>query len=238
MSPSTDRSGSKEFATELKFLVEPQRALEIQTWASERLEADPHAGPDGRYLVTSLYFDTPAGDVYQRNGSYGRSKYRVRRYGQSDVVFVERKMKRKDRVGKTRSMVTTSELPQLAGTGATRAWAGYWFHRRLRARGLEPVCQISYRRTALALMTEQGPIRMTIDSDVRGLAIEGPEFQGAAGRDLLDKRIIEIKFPREMPAMFQELCRRFLLTPQPMSKYRTAVAELGLVFNRELCSHS
>lgn len=235
MSPSTDRSENREFATELKFLVDCRRAEEIQEWVSTRLEADPYAGPDGRYLVTSLYFDTEARDVYARHGSYGRSKYRIRRYGEDGVIFAERKMKRKDRVGKTRSTVREEELLLLAHREPLNCWPGYWFHRRLEARGLSPVCQISYRRMARAVMTPQGPIRLTMDSDVRALPIERAEFQREAGVEVLDRRILEIKFRREMPAMFQELCRRFLLAPQPVSKYRIAAAELGLVANRSLC---
>jgi VTC domain len=235
MSPSTDRSENREFATELKFLLERGRAEEIQDWVSTRLEADPYADADGRYLVTSLYFDTEARDVYARHGSYGRSKYRVRRYGEDGVIFAERKMKRKDRVGKTRTTVNEDELALLAEAEPVPYWPGYWFHRRLVARRLAAVCQISYRRMARAMMTPQGPMRLTLDSDVRAVPIERAEFQRAGGVEVLDRRILEIKFRREMPAMFQELCRRFLLTPQPVSKYRMAAAELGLVANRSVC---
>ena len=237
MSPSTDRSENREFATELKFLVTPQRAGEIQAWAEARLDADPHGGLDGRYLVTSLYFDTEARDVYARNGSFGRSKYRIRRYGAGEVIFVERKMKRDGRVGKTRSVVAEAELARLTQV-PSKDWAGYWFHRRLQARCLEPVCQISYRRMARAVMSEQGPIRMTIDADVRAVACHDMSFRVEMGREVLNRQIVEIKFRGEMPAMFQEMCRRFLLTPQAVSKYRMAAAALGLAPKRSLCQAS
>jgi len=237
MSPSTEQSEYREFATEMKFLVSPAQAGAMAEWISSRLAPDEHADADGGYQVTSLYYDTEAADVYHRRGSYGRSKYRVRRYGEADLVFLERKMKRKDRVGKTRSLVPVEELARLDGGPASRGWDGYWFHRRLRARSLEPVCQIGYRRTAWVRMTELGAIRMTIDSDVRALAVERNAFVPEAGELVTDKRIVEVKFRRQMPVMFREMVRQFVLTPQAISKYRLAAAGLGLT-ERMLCRAS
>lgn len=228
MSPSTENSERREFATEMKFVVSPAQASAIREWISPRLSLDPHADSGGGYRVTSLYFDTPARDVFRRKGSYGRSKYRVRRYGELDFVFLERKMKRKDRVGKTRSTVGLDEISELDGFQASRGWDGYWFHRRLLARNLEPVCQISYRRSAWAMMTELGAIRVTIDADIRAVPVERHAFREAQGDEVTDRRILEIKFRRHMPSMFRELVRRFALVPQAMSKYRLAAAELGL----------
>ncbi len=84
-----ERLGAREF----KFLVTPACAAEIRAWAVERLSPDSHAGSNGTYRVTSLYFDTAALDVFHRRGSYGRAKYRVRRYDEGPWVYVERKMR-------------------------------------------------------------------------------------------------------------------------------------------------
>src|SRR4051812_34695287 len=50
----------REFATELKFLLDPATADAVRTWAREHLVADPHAtGPHGdNYQISSLYYDT------------------------------------------------------------------------------------------------------------------------------------------------------------------------------------
>src|SRR5207245_1606398 len=89
------------------------------------------------YPVTSLYLDTERFDVFHRKGSFGRSKYRVRRYGQSEIAFLERKLKTRGLLTKRRSIVKPDELEHLASDDPERGWAGYWFHRRLLARGLE-----------------------------------------------------------------------------------------------------
>jgi len=233
MSPSTEHG---EFATELKFLVDRQRAREIQEWIGKRLDADPHAGPDGTYRVTSLYFDTEDRHVYQRLGSYGRSKYRVRQYGDMTSVFLERKMKRKDHVGKRRTLVPGEEMARIDERRAAADWEGQWFHRRIWARELRPVCQVSYSRAAFATQTSLGAVRLTIDSNLRAVPVERAAFAREQGEEIFDKRIVELKFRRYFPAVFQELTRRFLLAPEPVSKYRRAAEVLSLVGDQRLCA--
>ena len=85
----------RPFAAEVKFLLAPSEADAVRAWARGRLPPDPHgAGEDADYYrITSLYADTAAQDVFFRRGSFGRSKYRIRRYADSDMVFLERKLR-------------------------------------------------------------------------------------------------------------------------------------------------
>src|SRR5688572_28698767 len=107
MSPSINGRENREFASEMKFLVSPALAEQIRGWARAQLSPDPYAGGEAgdSYPITSLYFDTEKFDVFHRRGSYGRSKLRVRRYGQGAVVFLERKLKTRGLLTKRRSMV-------------------------------------------------------------------------------------------------------------------------------------
>jgi hypothetical protein len=79
---------------------------------SERLIADPHGtGPHAdEYRVSTLYLDTAGRDVFHRRGSYGRSKYRVRRYGDEPRVFLERKLRTASRLAKRRTDIPLDEL--------------------------------------------------------------------------------------------------------------------------------
>lgn len=231
MSPSTDQRENREFASEIKFLVTPLIAAQICDWARGRLVCDPNASDESGdgYQITSLYFDTAQFDVFQRQGSFGRSKYRIRRYGQSEVVFLERKLKTRGLLTKRRSIIPLAELTRLVGDAPDRARPGFWFQRRLRARKLAPVCQISYHRTARVAMTRCGPIRLTLDQNLRAVPAGELAFAKAEGRLLADDRIIlELKFRRELPVLFKQLVEEFSLNPQPVSKYRLAVAALGL----------
>src|SRR5947208_2079010 len=194
---SIDLREYREFASELKFLVSPPTAERIREWARARLVPDPNASGESSdaYRITSLYFDTRHFDVFHRRGSFGRSKYRIRRYGASEVAFLERKLKTRGLLSKRRSVVKLAELKRLGDTRPERGWAGFWYHQRLLARRLNPVCRISYRRTARVAMTGFGPIRLTLDDDIRALGANELDFGGdAAGRHLsAEKVIIELK---------------------------------------------
>ncbi len=233
MSPSTDMRENREFASELKFVVGRALADQIRDWARARLSPDPNAsdGSIDGYTITSLYFDTKQFDAYHRRGSFGRSKYRIRRYGASEVAFLERKLKTRGLLSKRRSVVKLAELKRLGDTRPERGWAGFWYHQRLLARRLNPVCRISYRRTARVAMTGFGPIRLTLDDDIRALGANELIFGGdEAGRHLTaEKVIIELKYRCEMPVLFKLLVEEFALNPQPISKYRLAAVALGLV---------
>jgi hypothetical protein len=224
---------NRAFASEIKFLIDPMVADQIRDWTSGRMTSDPNSAPDldGSYRVTSLYFDTERFDVFHRQGSFGRCKYRIRRYGESDLTFLERKLKTRGLLSKRRSMVNAGELHSLGARELCRGWAGGWFHRRLLARQLRPVCQISYGRTARVSWTDLGPARLTLDRETRATVADQPAFRSETGAlNLIDKEIIlELKFRGPMPALFKRLLEEFALTPQPVSKYRLAVAALGLV---------
>ena len=111
-----------------------------------------------------------------------------------------------------------------------REWPGYWYHRRLQARAIRPVCQIEYQRTARVAMTSQGPIRFTLDDEVRAVPVTGLSFSEENGTLLLENQVIlELKFRTSMPALFKQLAGEFGLEPQPVSKYRLAAVALGFV---------
>ena len=233
MSPSTETHENREFAAELKFLIPRELAEPIRDWVRPRLPADPHASTESNdgYQITSLYFDTDQFDVFHRRGSFRRSKYRIRRYGVSDVVFLERKLKTRGLVSKRRTVMALGELAHLAESQPDRGWAGGWFHRRLLWRKLKTVCQISYRRTARVLATPCGPIRLTIDVDLRTRNENGLGFTAPEDGELFleNHAIVEMKYLREIPTVFKLLAEEFELTQQPLSKYRLAAPALGLV---------
>jgi hypothetical protein len=117
-----------ERAFEIKFIVNIATAAAVRNWARHRLEADPHgSGPHGdEYLTTSLYFDTGDLAVFRQRGSYARSKYRIRRYGGNDSVFLERKMRTRKVLSKRRTHVPCEEIEKLAGSAVDPRWEGAW----------------------------------------------------------------------------------------------------------------
>jgi hypothetical protein len=160
---------TRPFASEVKFLVDAAVGARIRDWARLHMQADPHGtGVFGdEYHTTSLYFDTDARDVFHQRGSFGRSKYRVRRYGDAPSVFLERKLRKPGILVKRRTIVGLNTIGRLGAPEPDAAWPGEWFHRRLLLRRIKPVCLVSYSRMARTAATADGPARLTLDDDVR-----------------------------------------------------------------------
>ena len=224
--------GSREtraFASEIKFLVPRSLGAGIREWARHHMSRDLHgSGQHGdEYRITTIYFDSPGYDVYNRRGSFGRSKYRIRRYDECAEVFLERKLRQPPILAKRRTLVPASWLPRLQHADAAE-WSGSWFHRRLQLRRLLPVCEISYFRTARLGDTPSGPIRLTLDEGLHAMRRDVPAFEPAgAGVDLLQaETILELKYRTEVPALFKRLVEEFGLRPQTASKYRIGIAAI------------
>jgi len=207
-------------------------ADEIRAWARANMSPDPHGtGPLGdEYRIATIYLDTPELDVLRRSGTGGRGKFRIRRYGDSDDVYLERKVKRLGRVRKLRTLVPRAELEILREDLPTVHWAGYWFHRRAQNRALRPVCQVAYRRVARMLSSAAGTLRLTIDDELRSRRLDSFDFPDdqSCERILGDQLVMEMKFVHPMPDLFLNVVERFGLTTVPASKYRIAGAALGL----------
>lgn len=216
---------------EQKFVLSPALAGEVRAWAREHMGADPNGqGPNGdEYAVESLYLDTTNFDVLRRSGSFGRAKYRIRRYGSSETVFLERKMKADGLISKRRTIVSLTELPLLNGATANRRRADFWFHRRVLARQLQPVCQIRYSRTARIAATDRGTMRLTMDDAISACLAQGMSFEAASDPVAISEGqvILEMKYRGTAPAMARTLIETFALEPRPSSKYRKAGALLG-----------
>jgi len=207
----------------MKFLVNEERASEVEDWAGQRLARDPHSDPalGGAYRTTTLYCDTANLDVYRGAPSYRRSKYRARRYGTEGRIFLERKAKWGDRVEKWRTTIGELEVPLLGGPLASPAWTGHWFHQRLQARDLHPAGCVVYQRKAYMGVNGDGPLRLTLDRGLRGWLTDGWHVGAQEGRPLaVGSVIVELKFRAAMPAPFKELIAALWLAPATVSKYK------------------
>ena len=221
---------TRPFASEVKFVVNAETGRRIREWIRGNLEPDPHGGGsfNDEYRTTSLYFDTALGDVFHRRGSFGRSKYRVRRYGTASFVFLERKLRKPGILVKRRTTVDLDALDRLSDSRPYPDWPGDWFHRRLLLRQIKPVCQVSYSRTARFARTPEGPVRLTIDEDVRVVLAGTTRFSGMGGQLVVPgQMILELKYRQHVPAIFKRLVEEFALEPERVSKYRVGMTVLA-----------
>lgn len=228
-SPALAVARGKGDAFELKFRLTETEAATVEVWARQRLHPDPY-GQDGVYRTTSVYCDTPDLDVYRRTPGHRRSKFRLRRYGTSTTVFLERKTKQNDRVRKRRTAVPPEELPQLATLAAAPEWAAEWFLLRVRKKQLRPVCRVGYERSAFVGATPEGAVRLTLDRGLVGVLSGDWELAGLAdGRPLLPGGVLlELKFHGALPLVFKDLLPLLPPSPARVSKYRLCVDAWGL----------
>jgi hypothetical protein len=232
MSSSFHSRETRDFARETKFLVDVAVIPELTAWSRTNLGRDPYgSGEHGdEYATTSLYFDTAAFDVYRRNLSHARGKFRIRRYGLLDFIFLERKMRTDRLLAKRRTTVPLDALQRIAEPEADPTWPGYWFHRRILYRGLQPLVQISYDRTARLSIVDGDPVRLTIDRNLRVLPMPDRAFLPGLGFPLLEQHaIVEMKYRRQVPGLLRQAIEHFKLEPVRISKYRKGFEALGYV---------
>lgn len=218
-------------AYELKFLLNEATARQVEAWLAPQLALDPHADPalGNAYQIESLYLDTAGRDVLHRRSPHRRRKFRLRRYGASPGVFLERKARWGDRVAKRRGWVPAEEIDRLRQPSADPAWIGHWFHRRLLAYELQPVCQVSCERVAFMGSVEGQPVRATLDRKAHSLlAADWGQGEPRGGVPfLVELVILELKFRSSLPGLFRRLMQELMLNPGPVSKYRLAMQAWG-----------
>ncbi len=224
-----DSRETRNFAREIKFVTTLDMRPRLLEWSRANLEPDGHGAGiyADEYSTSSLYFETRKFDVYQRNDSYGKSKFRIRRYGGSDIVFLERKFRTERLLAKRRTTVPVDDLGRLAHDSPDLAWPGYWFHRRIKLRGLRPLIQLSYDRVARVGASSTGAVRMTIDADLHVLPMPDLAFLAGVGMPILqDACIVEVKYRVQLPEMFKAFARQFGLEVQKISKFRCGLQSL------------
>jgi hypothetical protein len=211
-------------AFEVKFLLSETVAQQVEQRLSKSIQLDTYADPNlqNAYRVHTIFCDTPEFDVFYQVGSYRRRKYRVRRYGNEQCVYLERKTKERDRVRKLRTKIGLDELPLLTAPLADPNWCARWFHDQLLTRRLRPVCSVQYLRTAYVGHDDTGPLRLTFDRQVRGALADGWTLpESFVGQDAFtDRVIVEFKFLGVIPVLFKSVISDLSLESVGNSKYR------------------
>ena len=219
-------------AFEIKFLLTEEQVREVEARLHGRLALDSHADPvlGGAYRTTSVYTETPDFEVFRRVGDYGKSKFRIRRYGSAGPVYLERKDKDGDKVHKSRVSVHMTELASFSERLAATQGPGGWFRDATIQRRLAPICRISYDRVAYVGATESGAVRVTFDRKVHGEISTGWEVVPvqATAELLPDQVICEFKYRMALPLLFKEIVGTLKLQPTSCSKYRRFIAAAGI----------
>ena len=161
-----------EFRHEYKYLCDGGQLAVEESRLRSLLRPDPHAGPDGRYDIRSVYFDDPEDSCMRENedGADPRAKYRLRIYNGSDArISLERKAKVRGLTHKDAALVPRSTAEaQLAGRVPFPGPEDAPLLRRMLTdmglRCLRPKVIVQYDRTPFVL--ETGSVRITLDERI------------------------------------------------------------------------
>lgn len=236
LSPTIERSEGESIpAFEVKFVIPEETACELEKWAIKHLHRDAFADLDngGSYQTTTLYLDTPNLDVFHKTPGYAGQKFRLRRYGEGHRIFLERKSRKGNQVRKKRSDIQMDDLRIFEFDGAPVDWAGLWFRDRITSQSLQPTCRITYQRTAFIGNSDNGPVRLTFDRQIRGVATKDwhlPVVDLAADQPqgiLAGRVICEFKFRDVLPKLFQDTILSMNLQEGSLSKYGHVMTAAG-----------
>ena len=158
---------------EVKHQISPQEDLVLTSRLKKLFPRDGHAGPDGSYRVTSLYFDTPYDTALREklDGVDRREKFRLRYYGEIPAFLKqEKKFKVNGLCGKRSARLTAEEGGRLrAGDSAFRLGRGesllVELYHKLRGTLLRPRTVVCYDREAF--LYAPGNVRITLDRNLR-----------------------------------------------------------------------
>lgn len=223
---------------EQKYLLTAEQATQVRRAIAPHCALDFFSAKeaDHRYLITSLYLDTPTLGLYRawERGAHRRFKLRVRRYGEllgDSPVFLEVK----DRVGdvtiKRRTVLHAAQWLHQARDGRGGAGQARDFHAKRDLYQCGPSLLVSYRREAWKGRIESYA-RVTFDSEIRtarcdqwSLVADGALRSADsvdATRDVGEARVLlELKFEREVPRWMAYMARSMGLVRRGFSKYGT-----------------
>ncbi len=190
---------------------------------------DPHAGPDGRYLIRSLYSDTPADKALREklDGVSEREKFRIRFYnGDPSVMHLEKKVKRGGLGYKVSAPITAEEAQRIVdGDTNWMAVSGHGLivelYAKMKSEGLRPKTIVDYTRTPFVY--GPGNVRVTIDENIR---------TGLGCTDFLNPRcvtvpagepviLLEVKWDDYLPAVIRRAVAVKSRRGAAFSKYQT-----------------
>ena len=218
---------------EFKHQVSPPEDLVLSGRLRRLFAHDAHAGPDGSYRITSLYFDTPYDAALREklDGVDRREKFRLRYYGEDPAwLKLEKKFKVNGLCGKRSARLSRDEAERLlAGED------GFLLRReepllrelysKLRGGGLAPRTAVCYDREAFLYFP--GNVRITLDRNLRtGLSsLDLFRPKRFALKPLAGSTVLEVKYDAFLPELVRmavqvpgrqaaacskyALCRRF-----------------------------
>lgn len=161
------------YRNEIKHIISPGDKASICANLRAVAQIDEHAGPTGKYLIRSLYFDNLYDKALREkiDGINEREKFRIRYYnGNTDFIHLEKKVKRNGLGYKVSAPLSCEEAQRIVNGDVS--WMLHSnrallveLYSRMKSEGLRPKTIVDYTRTPFVYAP--GNVRVTIDENIR-----------------------------------------------------------------------
>ncbi|UJL46854.1 polyphosphate polymerase domain-containing protein [Virgibacillus sp. NKC19-16] len=221
---------------EQKYLITTQQYQELVNQISPYMRPDKF-GKDGKYTVTSLYFESDDNKIYfeTKNKLRYRQKLRLRVYDDTDLngtAFFEVKQKHKKVVNKRRVLLQLSEAYRYLKsekysldhyeTSNSQVLREINYFKELY--NLEPEMVVSYDRHALHCLDDPS-LRITFDLNLRCRKDDLLLENGPYGENFIDPNLIvlEVKVNDSVPIWLTRILQNLDCKQRSASKFCTSL---------------
>lgn len=201
-----------QFRHEWKHELNYSDMLILRRRLSAVMKPDPHA-IDGRYYISSLYFDTPSDTALREklDGVSRREKFRIRRYNEDNSLIKLEKKSKIGGLGTKQSACLTAEETQKIIDGDLR-WMRdcndrpliHELYAKMQAQRLKPKTIVNYTREPFVFSA--GNVRVTLDYDIR-TGLSSTDFLNPnavtvpAGDSMI---LLEVKWDEYLPDVIRD----------------------------------
>lgn len=192
------------------------------------LQKDKHVGPEGYYLIRSLYFDDYYDSCYFENesGTDPRAKYRIRYYNHdTSRISLEKKIKQRGMTQKQTCLLTVEECKSMMRGKIPQVTENMPMMKQkllieMQMKHMIPKVIVSYER--IPFVYEIGNVRITIDRNISASAeVQAFLDETFQTRPIMAKgqQILEIKWDEILPSYIKKCLTLDSLQWTTFSKY-------------------
>lgn len=225
----TEYRDDLKFRNEIKYICSESQLCVIEQRIRNICRRDLHAGENGTYIVSSVYFDDHQDRCYwdNKNGVDAREKFRIRIYdGDIRRAVLECKVKRNGKNRKESCLIGEERCRDiLRGICALQDDAPQLlrrFYLQYHMRMLRPKVIVQYERTPFVYWT--GNVRITFDRYISGTAnVSDFGRRDIPMRPVMEegRHILEVKYDELIPDYIKSALQIPELRQTAFSKYCT-----------------
>lgn len=217
-----------DYRHEYKYVIGLDKAVELSQKLHGLMHFDKHSDAGGRYLISSVYFDSADdSDLFSsQSGAEKRRKYRIRAYNHDDS-FISMEIKEKNRyLCQKRSLTINRKIYDEILYGDCSVLKSLnnevadEFYYKIKVEGYAPKTVVEYVRRAF--IYDVSNVRITLDGEIKGSSCGADMFKDT--HSLVPTfsplaNVLEVKFDKFLPYHLKAALPQELMPRQSVSKY-------------------